>query len=418
MSSIAAPIGNTQREIFLDVLRGFAILGIFIANLNAFTWYGFEGKDSNDYLLSAKWDHRFLFLHHMLIEGKFYSIFSMLFGWGIALQINRLANRGVSSVSFIRRRLLVMLALGALHLLLWPGDIVFLYALIGFILLPFRKLSDKTLLFLSAFFFLLPIGLYALKMHFPVCRIPSNFMFEIGGKLDEKLIGVTSEETFVSYIKNANWYELLLGDISGFFYRYGDLFFQSRFSKVLSMMLLGFVIGRSGFYTNIHRYKNVLYALILFGVIIALPANYLLAGFMERKDGSYQKFSMAGLQRTISYAIGVVPLALAYVALFMLAFQHSGIKKVLSKLAPVGKMAFSNYMFQTLIGNFVFLPAGLGYMGKIGPAYYTLFALIVFLFQILLSTVWLRYFLYGPIEWLWRSGTYGKWQPMKRKSQN
>ncbi len=86
----------------------------------------------------------------------------------------------------------------------------------------------------------------------------------------------------------------------------------------------------------------------------------------------------------------------------------------MSVLAPVGKMAFSNYILQTLIGNFVFLGAGLGYLGKIGPVYYTIFGVIVFIIQIILSKIWLKYFYFGPLEWIWRSLTYKKLQPMKR----
>jgi uncharacterized protein len=92
----------------------------------------------------------------------------------------------------------------------------------------------------------------------------------------------------------------------------------------------------------------------------------------------------------------------------MLGFETSLGKKILTYLAPVGKMAFSNYIMQSLIGNFVFLHAGLGFTGQVGPVYYTLFGLMVFAFQVLISTFWLRYFHYGPFEWLWRSLTYWK----------
>ena len=135
---------------------------------------------------------------------------------------------------------------------------------------------------------------------------------------------------------------------------------------------------------------------------------------MQANDGSYNQLKMGGLYRTIYYAIGVAPLAAVYISLFMLSFQTTAGKKILSVLAPVGKMAFTNYIMHTLIGNFVFLHAGLGYMGKVGPVYYTLFALIVFSIQIIISTIWLKYFNYGPVEWLWRSATYRKWQPLRK----
>ena len=409
-----SPVKINERETFMDVLRGFAILGIFIANLNGLSWYGFNEPGVSADMLMPEWDHKMKFLHHMFIEGKFYSIFSFIYGWGIALQLRNSESKGINPAAFISRRLMIMLFLGAFHLMLWPGDIVFLYGMLGFILLPLRRFSNKTLLITGIGLLLLPILLYWLKMKFPVLNAPTEFLYHLGDKVDSKLTGVTSEETFKEYIKNANWFDVFKGDIGGFFFRYGDLFFQSRFPKVLGMMLIGLVAGRSEFYKHIDQHKKLLYYIIAFGIIIALPANYLLAGYMEDKTGAYYTFKMSGLYRTISYAIGVAPLAAAYIALFMLAFQNSVLKSVMSVMAPVGKMAFTNYIMHTLIGNFVFLNAGLGYMGSVGPVYYTLFALLVFAFQVIFSTIWLTYFNYGPIEWLWRSATYKKWQRMRK----
>jgi len=107
-------------------------------------------------------------------------------------------------------------------------------------------------------------------------------------------------------------------------------------------------------------------------------------------------------------------LALSYVGLFMLAFKTTARNKFLSILAPVGKMAFSNYMMQSIVGNFIFYPAGLGLFGQIGPVYYTLFGICFFIIQIISSTIWLKYFNYGPVEWLWRSATYKKWQTFRK----
>src|SRR5258706_10760028 len=106
-----------ERETFMDVLRGFAILGIFIANLNGFSWYSEQAHVTGALLLQG-WDHKMSFLHHMFIEGKFYSIFSLLFGWGIALQIKRGMSKGIDAVPTVRRRLLFMLLLGFIHLMI------------------------------------------------------------------------------------------------------------------------------------------------------------------------------------------------------------------------------------------------------------------------------------------------------------
>jgi uncharacterized protein len=137
---------------------------------------------------------------------------------------------------------------------------------------------------------------------------------------------------------------------------------------------------------------------------------------MSNFEDDYFDLKINGWYETVTYALGVVPLALAYVGLLMLSFQTNIGNKILLLISPVGKMAFSNYLMHSLIGNFVFLGAGLGYMGQVGPVYLTLFGILVFVFQIVLSTIWLKYFQYGPIEWVWRSLTYNKRQAFRVNS--
>jgi len=409
------PVKANEREIFMDVLRGFAVLGIFIANLGSgFTWYN-ESAHLTGPMLLGEWDHKMKYLHEMFIEGKFYSIFSLLFGWGIALQVKRGIAKGVDATSTIKRRLGFMLLLGAIHLLIWPGDIVFFYAMLGFLLLPFRKFSNKTLLITGGILILLPILLYAAKMKWQWLNAPAGLLYDTGGKVDGILNGTASQGDFMEIIRKGNWWNVLKGHMAGFFFRYGYLFFVSRIPKVLGMFLIGYVVGRSDFYKNIGQHKKLLYGIIIVGLVVGLPANYYLAYYMSWYEGDYFDLKQRGLYQTIVYALGVVPLALTYVALLMLSFQTGTGKKILSVLAPVGKMAFSNYIMQSLIGNFVFLGAGLGYMEKVGPVYFTLFGLIVFTIQVITSTIWLKYFNYGPLEWLWRSATYKKWQPMRKE---
>jgi uncharacterized protein len=329
----------------------------------------------------------------MFIEGKFYSIFSLLFGWGIALQIKRGMAKGVDSVSTIRRRLLFMLLLGFVHLMIWPGDIVFFYGLLGFLLLPLRKFSNKTLLITGGILILSPILLYGLKMQFPVLNFPSEKLYQAGGwadgQLNPQFNNIKSQEEFEAVMKDANWWTVFKMNVAGSFYRYGYLIFISRISKVLGMFLIGYVIGRTDFYKNIMQHKKIVYWVIAIGFAIGLPANYFLAHYISTAMGDYFQLKEKGMYQTIVYALGVAPLALAYVGCFMLLFQSAWFKKTFSLIAPVGKMAFSNYIMQSLIGNFVFLGAGLGFMGKVGPVYYTLFGISIFIIQIIISTVWL-----------------------------
>ena len=415
MTSTITPVQNKDREIFMDVLRGFAIFGILIANLTmgGLSLYSANAQHTGAFLL-PELDNKLSFLYAMFIDGKFYSIFSLLFGWGIALQIQRGLNKGVDSMPTIKRRLMFMLLLGSVHILIWNGDIVLFYAMLGFLLLTFRKFTNKTLLITGAALILLPIVLYAAKLQWQWLNAPSGILNEMGGKISQQLTGISSDADYDNWIKQAGWWDVLKSNIGGVFYRFGYLFFISRIPKVLGMFLIGFVLGRSNFYKNITQNKKTIYRIIGLGLLIGLPANYFLAYYMRNFEADYYNLKINGLYQTIAYAFGVAPLALAYVGTFMLCFQTSFGNKIMSVLAPVGKMAFSNYMTHSLVCNFVFLGAGLGYGGQVGPFYLTVFGITLFTLQIIISTIWLRYFNYGPVEWVWRSLTYGKMQQMTR----
>ena len=408
---ITVPTQNNERETFMDALRGFAILGIFIANLAHLSFYNDEAKVVSPWMVEG-WDHSVRFLHYLFIEGKFYSIFSLLFGWGIALQLKRGATKGIDSLPIVKRRLFFMLLLGALHLLIWTGDIVFFYALLGFIVLPLRKFSNKTLLITGVVLILSPILLYGLKMTFPILNYPVEKLYDTGNRITTFFYGEMTREKYMSLMHNGSWLDQLKVNIAEFFYRYGYLFYVSRISKVVGMFLIGYVIGRSDFYKNLEHHKKTVYSIIGIGLVVGLTFNYFLASYMSSDNsGEYYDLQLSGWYLTIFYALGVAPLALAYVGLMMVGFQTKPGNKLLQIVAPVGKMAFTNYIMHSLIGNFVFLGAGLDMMGQVGPVYFTLFGITVFMIQIIFSTIWLKFFQYGPIEWFWRSLTYKKRQP-------
>ncbi len=416
MHSVIAPIQNKDREVFMDVLRGFAIFGILIANLTAGGLGWGPNKVEVSPFLLPELDKQLDFWYTIFIDGKFYSIFSLLFGWGIALQIQRGINKGGDSIPIIRRRLMFMLLLGFVHILIWTGDIVLFYAMLGFLLLPFRRFSDKTLLITGAVLILMPIVLYAAKLQWPVLNVPAEILNTIGTSVIQKITGQSNTADFGSLWASTNWWDILKANIGGIFQRFSYLFFVSRIPKVFGMFLIGFVLGRSNFYKNITQNRKVVYWIIGLGVLIGLPANYFLAYYTQYFGADYYALKRNGLYQTIAYALGVAPFALAYVGTFMLCFQTSFGKKWMSVIAPVGKMAFSNYMTHSLVCQFVFLAAGLNYGGLVGTAGLTLFGIGLFSCQILISTLWLRYFNYGPLEWLWRSLTYWKLQPMWRKA--
>ena len=413
MHAAQTPVPTRDRVWIMDALRGFAILGILIANLNTFTFYMF-GPVPDGRFLSA-YDGTVQFWHHVLIEGKFYSIFSFLFGWGIALQLSRIVGGEKPAVNLVRRRLGIMFLLGIAHLIfLWIGDIVAFYALVGFLLLPMRHWKTKTLFITAIALILSPILLYFLKMQWPFLAAPTGILMQTaGGIWDYFFPGASDDAGLNAAVHNATYIDIIKLDIGGLFMRYGDLFFQSRISKVLGMFIFGYLMGREGFYKKALDDKGLLVKMAIAGILIGLPANYALANYMEG-DG-YYNLTLQGWYQTVVYALGVAPLAFAYMAIFFL-LAHSRVGRgILQQFRYVGKMAFSNYILHSVIGLFFFTGVGLALDRQVGPLYYTLFGFTVFLVQIVLSRIWLHYFEYGPVEWIWRSATYRKWQPMKKK---
>lgn len=411
MSSSFAPVKVNERVILMDALRGLALLGIFIANIPGYNF--FSGGTEPAY--ASTYDHRFDFLETMLIEGKFYTIFSLLFGWGIAIQMQRREDKLLNPISFARRRLFFMLLLGLAHIVfLWIGDIVAFYAMVGFVLLAIRNWKDKTLLILAILLILSPILWYYLKMQFDWAKAPHIFLFDTGDKLSSKFTGINSNEEFFRFAANMNYFDLVKLNVAGFFYRYGDLLFQSRTVKVLGIFIIGYLLGRNGRYKTLLNNHRFLWTIAISGLVIGLSANYFVAQIQHKDPSAYYSFKPAGLTKTIWYAIGVAPLALGYVALFCLFASTSLGKGLVKILHYPGKMAFTNYIMQSFIATIFFMPFGFNMMGQLGTAYQFLFAFVVFIFQIILSRIWLYYFQYGPVEWLWRSATYGKWQSIKK----
>jgi uncharacterized protein len=406
-----APVAANEREGFLDILRGVALLGIYIANLQHFSFY--DGpKETGGFFYS--FDGTVEYLQTVLIEGKFYSIFSLLFGWGLALQMQRLKDRGVEPVLFIKRRLWAMLLLGSLHmLLLWTGDIVAFYALIGFVLLLFRNKSDKALLWWSVGLLLSPILLYFLKMNFLWLNAPAGILRNAGMWIDTNLSGINPNEPWDGVKGTSTWADIWKQNIGGIPFRYAYLFFVSRVSKVLGMFLLGYMIGRNYRYKAILSNRKLLIRLLIGGFLIGIPANMLMAHFASFR-GDYFNLKMNGWYQTIFYAVGVAPLAIAYCCTLALAIRSSFFNKFLRVLKPLGKMAFTNYLMQSFIAIIVFYGAGFAKGGQFGPTAWTIFGITAFTFQLFFSTIWLQYFRFGPVEWLWRSMTYRKWQPFKK----
>jgi len=412
-NQLATPVSSSERADILDVLRGFALLGVLLDNLFAFTGYEFFTGGQREALSTWPVDGIIGLAELTFINGKFYSLFSLLFGIGFSIILIRNEQKGINPFKIFYRRLFVLLLFGAVHLfLLWEGDILFLYALIGLLLPLFRKCSDKILLTWSIALIASPILIDIINVlfHFKT----GNFLETIANGIDQKT-GLPTDDTLSKYLykDRSGWQEWRNWQASGFLYRYAYIIESNRIPKVLGMFLLGFYAGRKMMYINPGNYVTVFKKIRRWGFIIGIPASLAMAFF--EIDGK-QVPEAAGLLDTIFYALGVVPLSMAYVSVICLHWIKKQGNSKLKILAPAGRMALTNYLSQTMLGIIIYYGVGFGFGGNIGQTIFIPVGLCVYTLQIIFSTWWLKYFNYGPLEWIWRMLTYGK--PLKLIKSN
>jgi uncharacterized protein len=348
------------------------------------------------------------FLVHFFVEGKFYSIFSFLFGFGFALQIARAEERGDLKASLFKRRLFWLLVIGLLHAyLLWSGDILSVYAVTGFVLILFRKRTNDTLLKWAAGLLAAPIVTYLLLYILFVAFVPPGAV----AKLDAAQLDFWNET--VRKVPHSSYLQIISGyNLNMIVGRYASLILEMRLPKLLAMFLLGSYAYRRGFFQNLGSHRPFIRRVLVYGLILGIVGNIAFAALA----GAEAVFppSPAGIVGVITYAFGFPALALGVIALVATLWQKTAWRGLLAWLAPVGRMALTNYLLQTVICVFIFYGFGFGQFGRVGATKATLIALTIFLFQILMSSLWLKYFAYGPMEWIWRQLTYRQRLSLRR----
>jgi uncharacterized protein len=383
------PIDPIERVELIDALRGFALFGVCLANLFVFSY--------------ATPD----FFTETLVEGKFYSIFSLLFGLGFALQL-----RDEQRLPMYRRRTKILMLIGLAHLLLlWFGDILLFYALVGLVLMRMRNISDEKAVRYAAVFLLMPVVQYVPSLiNFLVSPAMPFFLGAFGmSKLYHFDIMKSQDLPFVWSTSGniVDWFKLTT---TGIWFRYADLMFTGRPWKVLAMFLLGMVVGKRRMWENLELYGPLLKRVAFWGLIVGLPANVALA--LYKNGDLFYKGTVHGIIESALYAIAVAPLALGFAASFALLWQTRA-RTALRVFAPAGKMALTNYLSQTIIATLIFSGFGLNLAKQLSPQWLWAEAVLTLAFQITLSALWLSRYRFGPMEWVWRSLTYRQAQPMR-----
>ncbi len=406
-----APVSPAERIETLDVLRGFALLGILLVNMALFSWPCYDLFMANQPWttradVAADWVVR------VFAEGKFISLFSFLFGLGMAIQMERAAARGAGFVGRYARRLLALLAIGLAHaFLIWEGDILVVYALFGFLLLAFRNRRPTTLLVWAGISLLLPVLIYGLLA---AIMALGSLVPAVAQRIQEELAATNA------------WYEQASAENLRAF-AHGSLaeVFAQRARNVLflyqyvwyyapmffAMFLFGLYAGRRRLLHDPEANLGSIRRTLGWGLALGLPANLIYAVTYAVADPA--SASPLWVVSAATLAVGGPALCLAYAAGLTLLLHRQAAHQWLHPLAAVGRMALTNYLLQSVVCTTIFYSYGLGWYGSVGRAPGVVLALIIYAAQIPFSVWWLKRFRFGPIEWLWRTLTYAQRQPMR-----
>lgn len=400
MSNSINPVKPKERHIILDALRGLALLGICLANFPEFSLYTFQSDEVTAAMPTAGIDEAVKYLQYIFIDGKFYTIFSLLFGIGFSIILSNAALNNSNGMKVFYRRMSFLFLIGLLHLLLlWAGDILILYAFAGFFLPLFRNVPNRKLLTYSIALILLPIvvdgcvELFGWNLSAPVIGATQYFHGQAG---------ITEDNFPVWLVESKSYSDILKFNLAGAFIRMQEFIEGNRLFKVLGLFLLGLYIGRNRIYADLEDNKTLLKKVSIYGFIIGLPSSVLYAW------SAMNPLPMGLAVHSSIYAVSVVPLALAYVSAICLWYLKNRERRVFMVFAAPGRMALTNYIMQSVFGIIIFYGIGFGLGAKTGLTYVELIAAAVFGFQMLYSYLWLRYNHYGPLEWVWRMLTYQK----------
>jgi uncharacterized protein len=392
MADAASPV--RERIQALDVLRGVAVAGILFANVLVFFGLVFLPSERAAAFPTAAADTVARFLERVFIEAKFYSIFSLLFGIGFGLQ---LARGGDAALPRFKRRLRILLGIGAVHaVLIWSGDILMLYALLGFTMPWFARKSDRELLGWTMILLAIPtalslVALAAWTLFGPApSQAPSDMTMPAEFLAIFEAVGTGGlKDSFVGNLV------MLAG-------RWADLFASMRFPKVLGMFVLGLWTARTGLALQPSAHRATLARWSVLGLGVGLPANLMAAWAGEQ--WAYLPPTPGALLTVAMQAVGVPMLALGYAATVGLLVVDG--RRLLNLFAPVGRMALTNYLMHSVICVVLAHGFGFGLWWRIGASTAMAIAAAIILVQIPLSALWLSRFRYGPVEWIWRRLTY------------
>ncbi|WP_123699639.1 DUF418 domain-containing protein [Stenotrophomonas chelatiphaga] len=398
------PLNTADRITVMDILRGAALFGILLMNIEAFTGpldLSFTGVDPHwhgiDYLADA--------LVYVLVQGKFFLLFSLLFGAGFAVMAQRAQGAGRDFTPIYLRRSVALLLIGACHaLLVWSGDILLVYALLSFLLLGTRRWPVSMLPAMGALVYAFAVGLSLLFALLVWAAARGGSALDSAGSM--RAAQEVIEAQRLAY-GEGSWAQANVQRLADLRHMVGGILITGP--EIFGMFLIGAWFARSGALADPARFAS-LYARLRW---IAMPVGVVLM----LASAAWHPYLAPGeftVRTGLSYAMAAVAsllMALGYLGWIVQA-RHA-----LGWLAAPGRMALTHYLLQSLLCTWLFFGYGLGFFEQLPRAWQLVFAVALFALQVGISHLWLARFLYGPMEWLWRAMTYLRWPPLRRTQQ-
>ncbi len=396
----------SERIISIDVLRGFAVLGILIMNIQSFSMISaayINPAAYGDLTGINKW---VWILSHLLASEKFMSIFSMLFGAGIIIFSTRAVEKGRKAGPLHYRRNMWLLLFGLAHAyLIWYGDILTQYALCAFLAYLFRKLRPVKLVIIGSVFFLVPFVLY-LFMGFSIQYWPPEAYDQNMQSWYPAMESIRNELASM----RGNWLEQMEQRIPGAIFMQTFFFAIYSFWRVMAMMLLGMALYKWGV-LSAERSKAFYTRMILIGLLVGW--SIVSIGIWKNFEAGW-KMDYSMFTGSLFNYMGSLAVALGYIGLVMLVCKSKFLEYAKRVLSAVGKMAFTNYILMSILATLIFYGHGLGLYGHVERGGQALFVIGIWVVILIISPIWLKYYRYGPLEWLWRTLTYWHRQKFAR----
>ena len=434
----SAPVSQKERIDIIDILRGVALLGILLMNIPYFSNPEQANFNLRVYNETSGPNYYTWWAITGLFEGTMRAMFTILFGAGCLLLVKRLENKpGINPADIYYRRLLWLLLFGFINafVFLWPGDILYPYALCGLFIFPFRNMKAKHLAYIGAFLLIVTV---AKNTYTDYSKGAERKAGEQAISIENKGDNLTGEQQAAkdawlaaqersnpdNIRKAADEEKALMsgGDYPTIWAHLKNIniflqsteFYNQTFLDIMLLLFLGMAAFKAGMITGARSIRFYFIAMVI-GYIFGLAASYwyarnwILAGFDR---AYYNDLAFVNL-----FQVKRILLAIGHFSLVMLLYKMGFAKRFMEWMRSVGQMAFTNYLMQSIICTTIFYGYGFGYFGKWQryETYYIVGA--IWIFQVVFSVVWLRYYRFGPFEWIWRSLTYWKKQPFIKKKK-